>query len=259
VRNRNTLTGQLGVGEPVDEREQPRGRRRCSRQVDRRPPLRPLIGDQPQRPARCGQREREVDEHAQPPGNGLGEDAAEQQPEYAAAADDRAEDPERLAALGRLGERGRQQSQRRRSEDRREDALDRARGDKHPERACGAADRRCDRESQQSAREGPLASPQVAEPSAEQQQRPERERVCGHDPLPGVGGEAERQLSRRQRHVHDRQVEHDHQLRQPDHGQDQPAPLVPQFRSSKRRCHEEIVSIRNDYLKQLIQLVIIIG
>ena len=39
-------------------------------------------------------------------------------------------------------------------------------------------------------------------------------------------GEVQRALRRRQRDVHHRGVEHDHQLRERDHHQDQPAPRV---------------------------------
>ena len=57
-----------------------------------------------------------------------------------------------------------------------------------------------------------LAAEEVAEAAAEQQQAAERERVGGDDPLAGVVGEAEVVLRDGQRDVHDRRVEHDHQL-----------------------------------------------
>ena len=57
-------------------------------------------------------------------------------------------------------------------------------------------------------------------PAAEQQQAAERQRVGGDDPLAVVVGEAEVGLRRRQRDVHDRRVEHDHQLGEAEHGED---------------------------------------
>ena len=76
--------------------------------------------------------------------------------------------------------------------------------DEHAERAGGAADRRGDGEAEQAADEGPLAAEQVAEAAAEQQQRAERQRVGGDDPLALVVGEAEVLLRAGQRDVHDR-------------------------------------------------------
>ena len=52
------------------------------------------------------------------------------------------------------------------------------------------------------------------------------ERIRGHHPLAKVGGKVQRALSRGQRHVDHRRVEHHHQLGDPDHRQDQPPPLV---------------------------------
>jgi hypothetical protein len=46
-----------------------------------------------------------------------------------------------------------------------------------------------------------------------------------------------RPLRRRQRHVHDRQVQHHHQLRQPDHAQHQPPPPVPPAARSRGIRH----------------------
>ena len=62
--------------------------------------------------------------------------------------------------------------------------------------------------------------------AAEQQQRAEGQRVGGDDPLPGVVGEAEVLLRAGQRDVHDRHVEHDHQLGDGDQRQDQPAAVL---------------------------------
>ena len=66
-----------------------------------------------------------------------------------------------------------------------------ARGDEHAERPGSAAHRGGGGEAEQAADERPFAPEQVAELAAEQQQRAERQRVGGDDPLPLVVGEAE--------------------------------------------------------------------
>ena len=101
-----------------------------------------------------------------------------------------------------------------------------ASGHEHAERSGGAADRGGDREADQAADERPLAAEEITEAAAEQQQRAERERVRGDDPLARVVGEAEVLLRARQGDVHDRRVEDDHQLRDADHCEDQPAARV---------------------------------
>ena len=69
-----------------------------------------------------------------------------------------------------------------------------------------------------------LAADHVGQLAAQQQQAAERQRVRGDHPLPVRQREVQRPLRRGQRDVHDRRVQHDHQLRQADHTQDQPAP-----------------------------------
>ena len=87
----------------------------------------------------------------------------------------------------------------------------------------GAADGRGDREADQADEEDPLAADDVGDPAADQQQRAEGQRVGGDDPLAGVVGEREVGLRGRQRDVHDRRVEHDHQLGDAEDGEDPPA------------------------------------
>ncbi len=68
-----------------------------------------------------------------------------------------------------------------------------------------------------------LRPEQVAELAADEQEAAERERVGRHDPLAAVGREAQIGLRRRQRDVHDRRVEHDHELRRAKQAEDGPA------------------------------------
>ena len=174
---------------------------------------------------RRGDGEEDRDVQAPAPVERLGQRAAEQQPDRAAHAGDRGVDAERLAALGRVGERRRQQRQRRGREQRAEHALQRAGADEHAEALGRAARGGGAGEAEQAGDERPLAAEQVGDPAAEQQQAAERERVGGDHPLAVVVGEAEVALGGGQRDVDDRHVEDDHQLGDPDHRQDQPSSL----------------------------------
>jgi hypothetical protein len=168
--------------------------------------------------------DREQDRHVQAPApvEHLGEQAAEQQAERAAGARDRAVDAERLAALCRVCERGGEQRQRGRRQQRGEGALQRAGRDQQAEALRGAAERGRAGEAEQAGDERPLAPEQVGDPAAEQQQAAERERVRRDDPLAVVVGEAEVGLGGGERDVDDRHVEDDQQLGDADDPEDQP-------------------------------------
>ena len=193
---------------------------------------------QQQRPARKGHRgEDQVHVQRPPPGQVLGQRAAQQQAHRAAGPGDRPVDGERPAAVLLRGERGGQQGQRRGHQQRRERALAGPRDDQHGEVDRGAADRRHAREPDQPGQERDLAAQQVGQPAAEQQQAAERQAVGGDHPLPVHGREVQRPLRRRQRDVHHRQVQYHHQLRQADHAQDQPLPPVPAAPGSRGIRH----------------------
>lgn len=78
------------------------------------------------------------------------------------------------------------------------------------------------RRPDQAGHERHLTAEQVSQLAAQKQQAAERQRVRGDHPLPVHDGEPQIALRGRQRDVHDRRVEHDHELRQSDHPQDQP-------------------------------------
>ncbi len=227
-RHRVTPGVHLGVREAVDQREQPRrGEQRCPRGPAAGARAARTLSKQPAGGDAAGHREQEVHVQAPAPDEPLGEDAAEQQARRAAPPPAIAPKmPNALPRSCRVGERDGEQCERRRREQRSEDALRRARGDEHAEGPGGTADRGGDGEAEQAADERPLAPEQVAEPAAEQQQRAERQRVGGDDPLARVVGEAEVLLRAGQGDVHDRRVQHDHQLRDGDHREDEPAALV---------------------------------
>ena len=126
----------------------------------------------------------------------------------------RAEHAERPGPLLRLGERHRDQRQRGRRQQRGERALQGARGEQQLGAAGEAAERGREREPAEADQQRPLAAGVVGDPTTEQEQAAEGQRVGRDDPLPVGVDDAEVALRRRQRDGHDRRVEDDHQLRQ---------------------------------------------
>ena len=226
------------VGEPVDQAEQGAGDQQHAGDVQPGLALGRLALQQ-QRPAGDGHRgEQQVHVQRPPPGQVLGQRAAEQQAHRAACPGDRPVDGERPAAVLRPGERGGQQRQRRRDQQRRERALAGPRRHQHGEVDRGAADGRHAGEPGQAGQERDLPAEQVGQPAAEQQQAAERQGVGGDHPLPVHGGEVQRPLRGRQRDVHHRQIQHHHQLGQADHAQDEPPPPVPGAVGGRGTRHE---------------------
>ena len=124
----------------IDTEHAGRDQRRAG-QVHLRPAQRGVAGQQDCR-ARSGQAgEEQVHVQAPPPGQVLGQHAAQQQPHRAARPGDSAVHAERPAALGRIAERHGQQRQRRRREQGAERALAGPRRHQHAEvlRADGSA------------------------------------------------------------------------------------------------------------------------
>src|SRR5438552_894654 len=80
------------------------------------------------------------------------------------------------------------------------------------------------------------AAEQVGQPAAEQEHATEQDRVGGDHPLQALLREVKIGLDRRQRYVHDRDVEDDHELRCDDQGEGGTAGAFP--RSWDRgKCH----------------------
>ena len=153
----------------------------------------------------------------------VGEDAAEKHARDAAAREDEAEDAHRLGALGGLGEEQHDQGERHRGDDRAADALYRACRDEEALRGRETARERGDREERDPGEEHPARPVQVAEPAAEEQEAAEGEEIGVDDPRQGGLREPEVVADRRQRDIHDRPVEHDHQVAQAEDDQGKPA------------------------------------
>ena len=96
-----------------------------------------------------GEADRRVDEEDPLPADVLGEDAAEQHADRAAGTRDGAPDCERLVALLALGERRREDRERRRGDHRAAEALDGARRDEEVVRVREAAGERGEREQRE--------------------------------------------------------------------------------------------------------------
>jgi len=85
---------------------------------------------------------------------------------------------------------------------------------------------------------------QVCDPSTQEEHAAEEDRVGGHDPLQALLAEVQVGLDRRQRDVHDRDIEDDHELRGDDHRQADPAPSVSSdFRRTREDTHRKLLSL----------------
>ena len=169
--------------------------------------------------------DRDVDEEHPAPRELLDQDPAEQRAGRAAGTCDRAPHADRAREL-RAGERRHDDRERRGREDRAAEALDGAcRGEPRVARreAAGEARAREDRESED---EHPLLAEQVRGAAAEEEEAREREDVGVHDPLQARRGVVQVATDRRQRDVHDGDVEDDHELRDARNSEDQTSAQV---------------------------------
>ena len=186
------------------------------------------------------------------PADDVGDDPAEQNAEASAPRGDEPEDSHRLRALARLGEEVDHERQRDGGCDRASDPLYSARDHEHFLRGREAAGEGRDREHGDSDQEEAALAVQVAEPAAEQQKASVREQVRVHHPREGRVGETEIVLDRGERDADDRDVEDDHQARQAEDVEGEPAGsgvefahrlLVPfvRFRSLRRSNDRDLI------------------
>ena len=161
------------------------------------------------------------------PAEVLREDAAEEDAGRGAAPRDRAPDPERLVPLRAAVAEGRVDDREGRGrDDRTAEACDGAEGDQPRAAIREAAHERCEREQRHSEHEHAAAAEHVGRPPAEQQEPAEREGVRRDDPLERALRELEVGRDGGQGHVHDRDVEDDHEERDADEGERVPAARV---------------------------------
>ncbi len=166
--------------------------------------------------------DRDVDEEDPVPAEQIGQRPTEQHTCCAASGEDKTDDPHRLRTLRGLGEEDHDQRERNRGDDGAAEPLNRTGDDEEGLRVGKPAGKRRDRElGDPDQEESPLAV-EVPEAAGQQQKAAERQQIRVHDPRERGLGEAEVGPNRRQRHVHDRRVEDDHQISQAEQVQGQP-------------------------------------
>jgi hypothetical protein len=131
------------------------------------------------------------------------------------------EDAEREVAFASFRERDREDRECGRRDERRAEPLERARGDQQFARLCEPGEKRRAGKERQSGEQHTPTAEEIAEPSAEQQEPAEQQAVGDHHPLQRALAELEVDLDRGKRHVHDRDVEHDHEPREAGDREDQ--------------------------------------
>ena len=212
-----------GLDDRVDGGHQGDGDQDGAEPVDAVPEAHaPVLGDELPAERHRGQADGEVDEEDPVPAQRLGEGAAGQQAERAAGHGGEHVGAHRAGALTGLREFG--------DDDRQDhgrlhggaDALDEACGDEETLAGGGAAEQRGDGEDDESGEEHALAAEQVAEPAGEEQEAAEGDEEGVDDPGQVALAEMQIALDRGQRHIHDRGVEHDHELRQADNHEGHP-------------------------------------
>jgi hypothetical protein len=188
---------------------------------------------------RRGEADRHVHEEDPVPVDPVGQDAAEQQAHSTTGGGHEAVDADRLGLLTCVREHRDDHAEDDGRRHRPADALHEPGRDEELLRAGHPARRGGGREYGETADEDAATRHQVADPAGEQQKAAERDEVgVDHPGQPGLA-EAQLMLDGRQRNVHDRDVENDHQHADAEHREgDPPAVLrrVPHGRSSVTRC-----------------------
>ena len=207
-----------GAGETVDEQHGARRHGRGAGQVETAAPTRACVQH-----ARSheGQHEADghVDEQDPAPREIGGDHPSQQQAESTAAGRDRRIDPKCAVTRRPFRERAGQQGERGGGDDRRPHALRGPRDDECRRRCGEPARQRARGKDKGAGDEHPQPAVEVTHPAAQQKQSAERDRVCVDHPLQVGGVELQGVLYRRQRHIDDGDVQHDHQLRDGDHDQ----------------------------------------
>ena len=161
------------------------------------------------------------------PAEGARQQAAEQGAGRGAAAGDAAPDAQGEIAFAALGEGRDEDRQGRRRQQRPAEALDAAEGDQRGLRPGETAGQRGAREEHETGHEHAPAAEHVGQAAAEQQEAAEEDRVGAEHPLQTLDGEVQIGPDRRQRHVHDGDVQHDHELGHADRREDVPLAVHP--------------------------------
>jgi hypothetical protein len=187
--------------------------------------------------------DRQVDEEDPVVVDALGEDAARQQPDRAAGGGHEPVDPNRLGLLPGLGEHRHDHAEDHGRGHRPADPLHEPGDDQQALALRHPAEQRRDREHGEADHEHPPPADEISEPAGEQQEAAEADQIRVHHPGEARLGEPQIVLDRWERHVHDGDVEHDHQHPDAEHDQRQPA-MVSRFRG--RFCPMMIAHARTE-------------
>ena len=213
-----------GARHPIDQEHQAAGDRRGAGDVEVAVgEFGAALTEQPRSEPDDERADGDVDEEDPRPAEAAGQCPSEQDAGGSAAARDGAPDAECKVALAPFAEDGGQDREGRRGEQRRAEALQGAEGDQRAFRPGKAVQQRADGEERQPGDEQAPAPEQVGEAAAEEQHAAEEDRVGSDHPLQARLREVQVGADRRQRHVHDRDVEHDHELRCDDDREGGPA------------------------------------
>ena len=169
-----------------------------------------------------GDADRHVDCEHPPPARLGGEHAAQDDAQRRPDAGQRRPHPECLAAAG-AGEQRHHGGQRGRGHQRRAKALQRPPGEQRRGVAGQPAQQRRRGEQGQAGQGHPPGAEQVGDPAAEQHQAAEEHGVDRHHPRQLAALQVQGGADIRQRHVHHRDVQDEHQLRGREQGQRHPA------------------------------------
>jgi hypothetical protein len=214
--------------ESEDEQHQPgRDEQRANRVEPPRHPLRVALAHDPRHEQQGDEPDRDVHEEDPLPAEVRREDAAEDHADRRSRPGDRAQHAERLVPLGAFREGHARNREDRWRQDRARSALRHANRDQHPRRGGEACKQRREREQGEPDHEHPPPAEDVTRAAAEKQEAAEGQGVAADDPLQVLrGGEVEILLDRGQRDIHDRNVEHDHQVGDAQNGERLPSARI---------------------------------
>ena len=221
-RRGRTPWTRVGPDDRVDQQRQAAGDGERARHVQRRAGLRPGVRQPGGGRGEQRQADRHVDEQHPAPAEQIGEDAAAEDADCGAARSRGGPRAERPAASDGVGERRRDEAQGGGSQDGAADALGRTGGDQHAAALREASEQAEEGEEGEADHEDAAAAEEVGSTPAEHQEPGEGERVGVHDPLQRGGRHVQVDAHLRERDVNDRDVEHDHELRQATDGENGP-------------------------------------
>ena len=225
--------GRPALAPALDQRQHERDQRerheRRARQVDPAGSLDPRLRHETGRQRQCDDSDRHVDQEARAPAEpeqvGLDEQPADQLAAECGQAECHPVDAECAGAIGAVVGHAHDRQDLGHHE-RGAEALDEARRDERLARRSEAAGGRGDGEEREADHEHAPAADPVAQAAGGDQPGGGHQAVAGDDPFDDGRAGVQIEAQRRHRHVDDEEVEHDHERRGEDDGQESPAALA---------------------------------